>query len=101
MKVWQIPPEEVVIKALERSWNAAAATGGEHRQCQDREIRATSDHWRAAGTRGKPRCGTVTPEVAGSSPVAPVFRSACKYPVCVVFLDATDAAVAQTRGPND
>jgi len=58
---------------MERPWNhrwqPAAITGepsGAH------ESRATSDHLRRRSTNGKLRNGTVTPEVAGSSPVAPV-----------------------------
>jgi hypothetical protein len=63
---------------LERSWNAAAATGGERRQGQDRENRATSHQRRPARAHGKPRRGTVTPEVAGSSPVAPASKALLK-----------------------
>jgi hypothetical protein len=91
---------------LERSWNGAAATGGQRRQGQDRESRATSDQRRPARTRGQPRRGTVTPEVAGSSPVAPVSRSACTSAfLCLIMtsardVDSTRAAVfLQTGDP--
>jgi hypothetical protein len=60
---------------LESPWNAAAATGGERRQRSSRERPAAGDQGGPASTSDEPQRGTVTPEVAGSSPVAPALKS--------------------------
>ena len=64
------------------------------------EVPAKAVIWRLTAINGNPGRPTVTPEVAGSSPVAPVSRSACKQVVCVVFSGAQDRFVAQSRGPD-
>jgi hypothetical protein len=57
---------------MERFWNAAVATNDNcWRPEQDRNAHQR-DQWRLTAINGKARRPTVTPEVAGSSPVAPV-----------------------------
>jgi hypothetical protein len=50
--------------------------------------------WRIVPALARP----VTPEVAGSSPVAPVFRSACKWALGVACVDAS--RVPTTHPPH-
>jgi hypothetical protein len=80
---------------MERSWNAAAEPVVNAGKGQDRGTRATSDQRRPARAHGKPRRGTVTPEVAGSSPVAPVSRSPCTSQIFRALLE-----LASSRGPS-
>ena len=51
------------------------------------------------GNNGKPRRPPVTPEVAGSSPVAPVSQSACK--LALVDGESHQPTTPLTEGPAE
>jgi hypothetical protein len=61
-------------RALERFWNAAAGINGDQWRARRSGDPADCEHRRSMATSANPRRPTVTPEVAGSSPVAPVFE---------------------------
>ncbi len=95
--------KQVAQDTLESAKETAVESGSEHGKNVADELAATArgvaqvgeerELDRLAGAWGGP-------EVVGSSPVAPVSRSACKWPIYVVHRGALDRSVAQSRGPN-
>ena len=57
---------------MERFWNAAVATNDNWWRPEQGRNAHAGDQWRITAINGTVRRPTVTPEVAGSSPVAPV-----------------------------
>jgi predicted TIM-barrel fold metal-dependent hydrolase len=61
---------------LERQWNGAMETSRKRSLSEQMSALPEEDWWRLPITIGESRRSTVTPEVAGSSPVAPVSKAA-------------------------